>query len=124
MTPSETEAVLKQATDCADGECSLDDVEDLIGVLKGQQKELYERVQKVKSMISSLEELNAKSDRPVDQVRETVRALYRVFQLGDKASGNDYPKLTKPMGWSGDVGDGPKTAYDSLPPKKWTPPKP
>lgn len=25
------------------------------------------------------------------------------------------------MGWSGDVGKGAKTAFDVLPPKKWTP---
>jgi hypothetical protein len=121
MTASESEAVMKHASDCAEGECSLDDVDDLIDVLKAQQKELYERVQKVKMMIVDLETLNKKDDRKVDQVRETVRALFRVFQLGDKASGNDYPKLSKPTGWSGDVGDGPKTAYDSLPPKKWKP---
>ena len=54
-----------------------------------------------------------------DEVRETVRALYRVFQLGDKASGNDYPALSKPMGWSGEIGNGPKTAYDCLPPKPY-----
>lgn len=120
MTPTENEAILKQATDCSEGECSLDEVEDLIMVLQAQQKELYERVQKVKGMVENLESLNSKGEtRKVDEVRETIRALYRVFQLGDKASGNDYPSLSRATGWSGDVGDGPKTAYDSLPPKKW-----
>ena len=121
MSPDETEAVMKHATDCADGECSLDEVQDLIDILKVQQKELSNRVENVKSMIATLETSNAKSDRKTDEVRETIRALYRVFQLGDKASGNDYPSLSKATGWSGDVGKGPQTAYDSLPPKKWKP---
>ena len=41
--------------------------------------------------------------------------------LQDKASGNDYPKLSKPTGWTGDVGKGSQTAWDALPPKKWKP---
>jgi len=57
----------------------------------------------------------------VNEMRETARALFRVFQLGDKASGNDYPSLSRPMGWSGEVGNGPTTAYDALPPKKYKP---
>lgn len=119
MTPEETERILSQATDCAEGECSVDEVGDLISVLKEQQKDLYERVEQVRNMIKSLEIVNQKDKRKVDEVRETVRAIYRVFQLGDKASGNDYPKLQRPTGWSGDVGKGPKTAYDALPPKKY-----
>ena len=35
----------------------------------------------------------------------------------DKASGNNYPSLTAPMGYSGDTRGGGKTAYDVLPPK-------
>jgi hypothetical protein len=73
-------------------------------------------------MIAALETVNTQNDRPVDQVRETVRAIYRIFQLGDKASGNDYPSLSKPSGYSGEVGKGgTQTAYDVLNPKKWTP---
>lgn len=37
----------------------------------------------------------------------------------DKASGNDYPSLSKPTGWSGEVGDGPTDAYKALNPKPW-----
>ena len=93
----------------------------MIGSLHVQQKELFDRLEKVKAVIASLEHVNEKDDRNVDQVRETVRAIYRVFQLGDKASGNDYPALSRPTGYSGDVGKGAKTAYDVLPPKKWKP---
>lgn len=122
MTQEETDKLLNQATDCAEGECSLDEVQDLIDVLKVQQKELYTRVEEIRGMIKSLEIVNNKNDaRSVDEVRETVRAIYRIFQLGDKASGNDYPKLSRPTGWTGDVGKGPTTAYDALPPKKYKP---
>jgi hypothetical protein len=123
MTASETETLMKTANDCAEGECSLDDVSELISVLQHQQKELDTRVKEVKQMIVQLEGMNQSDDRKVDEVRETVRALFRVFQLGSKSSGNDYPSLSKPMGWSGEVGDGPQSAYDALPPKKWTAPK-
>ena len=93
----------------------------MITLLKGQQKELYDRIEQIRQMRKTLEEVNRKGGRNVDEVRETVRALYRVFQLGDKASGNDYPSLSKPTGWVGEVGDGPKTAYDALPPKPYKP---
>merc|ERR1712232_606407 len=65
------------------------------------------------------EEEVAEMEAKTDEIRETVRALYRVFQLGDEASGNDYPALSRPTGWSGEVGNGPTTAYDCLPPKKY-----
>ena len=119
MEPEEVEKLLNQASDCAEGECSLDEVGDLIDILKEQQRELYQRVEKVREMISTLESVNEADERKVDEVRETVKAIFRVFQMGAKASGNDYPSLTRPSGWSGEVGDGPKTAYDALPPKKW-----
>jgi flagellar biosynthesis/type III secretory pathway chaperone len=123
MTQTETETLLKTADDCAEGECSLDDVDELISVLQQQQKELSERVHEVQSMMTQLEKVNTHNDRKVDEVRETVRAIFRLFQMGNKSSGNDYPSLSKPTGWSGEVGDGPKSAYDALPPKKWTAPK-
>lgn len=119
MPQEEVDTLLTKAGDCAEGECSVDEVADLLDILKGQQKELYSRVQTVKEMINQLEHVNAKDDRKVDEVRETVRAIFRVFQLGDKASGNDYPSLSRPTGWSGEIGDGPKTAYDALPPKPY-----
>lgn len=121
MTKDETEKLLTHATDCAEGECSLDEVQDLIDVLKAQQKELSQRVKEIRDMVQSLEVVNSKDGRQVDEVRDTVRAIYRIFQLGDKASGNDYPKLQRPTGYTGDVGKGPTTAYDALPPKKWKP---
>jgi hypothetical protein len=110
MTPEETETILKKADSCAEGECSIDDVTELISILKEQQKEIYDRLIDIKASIKSLESVNESDERKVDEVRETVRSLFRIFQLGAKASGNDYPALMKPSGWSGEVGDGPKTA--------------
>lgn len=121
MTQDEIDALLSTADDCAEGECSLDEVTELISILKGQQKDVYDRLTKIKTLILDLEAVNASDDRKVDEVRETVRAIFRVFQMGSKASGNNYPYLSKPTGWSGEVGDGPKTAYDALPPKPYKP---
>lgn len=84
MTPDETESLLKRAEDCADSECAIDDVAELVDLLHTQQKELYERVQKIKETVDALEKINKAEDRPVDEIRETVRAIFRVFQLGDK----------------------------------------
>jgi hypothetical protein len=119
MTPDENEIVMSKATGCVEGNCSLDEVDDLVEVLKAQQKELFDRVEQIKKMVKSLETVNTQDDREVDEIRETVRAIFRVFQLGDKASGNDYPALSRPTGWSGEVGRGPTTAYDALPPKPY-----
>ena len=119
MSNGETDVVLETATNCVEGECSLDEIEGLVSLLKDQQKEAALRLEDIQDMIKSLESVNGADDRSVDEIRETVRAIFRVFQLGDKASGNDYPSLSKPMGWSGEVGKGPMTAYDALPPKPY-----
>ena len=119
MTQEETSELLTRAGSCAEGECSLDDVEDLIGLLQSQQRDLSTRLDEIRGMIESLEHVNTQEDRQVDEVRETVRALYRVFQLGSKASNNDYPSLSKPTGYSGEVGSGPSDAYRVLKPKPW-----
>lgn len=86
MTPEETENLMKRAEDCADSECAIDDVAELVDLLHTQQKELYERVQKIKETVEALEKVNKAEDRPVDEIRETVRAIFRVFQLGDKGT--------------------------------------
>lgn len=78
MPAGEVDSLLTQAADCAEGECSVDEVSDLLLVLKGQQKDLYSRVQQAKDTISTLETVNEKSDREVDEVRETVRHLPRL----------------------------------------------
>jgi len=123
MTKEEIDTIMNQATECADGECSLDEVTELIEVLKGQSKELSTRIEEIRGMVHKLEDYNSKTNRQTDEIRETVKAIYRIFQLGDKASGNNYPSLSKPSGWSGEVGKGPTTAYDALKPKPYKAPQ-
>ena len=155
----ELDTLMASGKQCEQSECSVDDVDMLIGELLDQQKELYNRVKQLKTEIKLLEELN-EGERDVDEIQETVRAIARIFQLGvsqvschrlalliscnsfvfhavpltlivifrsnsslilfaqAKASGNDYPALSRPTGYSGEVGDGPKTAFDVLDPKK------
>lgn len=117
MTVGEIEGVMAEAEACAEGECALDEVESLISNLQDQQSLLSKRIAEIDTLVTDLEHINGKDDRPVDEVRETVRAIFRVFALGDKASGNNYPSLSKPMGYSGETAGGGKTAYDVLPPK-------
>lgn len=121
LAQEDVEALFAKGEECMDAECDVDSVSNLLEHLKYQEKELNDRVAEIKKIVTSLENVNQKDEREVDEIRETVRAIYRVFQLGDKASGNDYPALSRPTGYSGEVGKGPTTAYDALPPKKWNP---
>ena len=113
------DTIISKGHHCEKGECSIDDVSDLIDQLQEQQHLLYERINEMNVMVTSLENLNEDDSRNVDEVRETVRAIFRLFAMSDKASGNDYPALTKPTGFSGEVGDGPTDAYKALNPKPW-----
>jgi hypothetical protein len=111
MSDEETEKILQSAADCAEGECSLDDVSELIGELKEQQAVLSKRLEKIMNIISHLQHVNEKEERKTDEVRAFVRDMLRVFS-------SDKPVFF-PSGFAGEVGDGPTTAYDALPPKKW-----
>jgi ABC-type transporter Mla subunit MlaD len=121
MSTKETDQLLEQANKVVQSpDCTQEDVNQLIDMLHTQQNELNTRLQTLSGTLQRLEKIsNSEKDRNVDQIRETIRAIYRVFQLGDKASNNDYPALSKPTGWSGEINDGPTTAYDALPPKKF-----
>jgi len=102
LNEEETASILQQANDCAEGECSIDEVSELVFELKEQEKEMKERLDKVKKMIADLEHINAKEERKTDEVRNFVRDMLRVFEHGGKSF---------PIGFSGDIGDGPTTAY-------------
>ncbi|CAB9517348.1 expressed unknown protein [Seminavis robusta] len=111
LSDSETDAILKVASECAEGECSIDEVAGLVGDLKEQQQILERRMSKIMTMIAHLEHVNEKEDRQTDEVRQFVKDMLRVFA---------HEKATIPAtGFSGEIGDGPTTAYDALPPKKW-----
>lgn len=51
MTQEETAKLLDRAESCAEGECSLDDVDDLIGILRTQQEQLSQRLDEIRGMI-------------------------------------------------------------------------
>mmetsp|Transcript_26950 Transcript_26950/g.30831 ORF Transcript_26950/g.30831 Transcript_26950/m.30831 type:complete len:147 (+) Transcript_26950:226-666(+) len=119
LTAQELEAVIMKGRECEKGECSIGDVDMLLAELMEQQHLLSDRVKELDNMIKSLEVLNTADGREVDEVRETVRAIFRIFQMGAQGSGNDYPTLSKPTGYSGEVGSGPTDAYKALNPKPW-----
>eukprot|EP00429_Kryptoperidinium_foliaceum_P096916 CAMPEP_0176240450 /NCGR_PEP_ID=MMETSP0121_2-20121125/29383_1 /TAXON_ID=160619 /ORGANISM="Kryptoperidinium foliaceum, Strain CCMP 1326" /LENGTH=116 /DNA_ID=CAMNT_0017579949 /DNA_START=217 /DNA_END=567 /DNA_ORIENTATION=+ len=114
MSEAETREVLKHASDCVEGECSLDDVSELLYVLKDTEKELEDRLEKIMNMVSHLQHINQKEERKTDEVRAFVSDLLRVFSNGQA--------ISFPSGFSGDIPKGgTMTAYDALPPKKWSP---
>lgn len=119
LTPQEIEAVIKRGKSCEDGECSVDDVDGLIAELQEQQHNLNERINKMNNIIETMEVLNASDERETDEVRDTVKAIFRLFSMGAVASGNDYKSTGIATGYSGEVGDGPSDAYKSLNPKPW-----
>ena len=119
LTMEEIDAILQKGNNCEEGECTVAEVDDLIQELQDQQHQLYERIKNVDKMVKSLEVMNMAEDREVDEVRETVRAVFRLFAMSDKASGNDLHPLSKPTGYSGEVGSGPTDAYKALNPKPW-----
>ena len=113
MSDGETEAILRTIQDCSEhSQCDVDDVSSLLYELKQQEKELQARLETLDKVILQLKELNnGQEDR--DAVRAFVRDMLRVFNQGGPA----FPA----SGFTGEIGDGPMTAYDALPPKKWKP---
>jgi hypothetical protein len=79
LSDAETESIMKVAGECAEGECSIDEVAALVGDLKEQQELLQMRLTKVTTMISDLETLNAKDERKDSEVRQFVKDMLRVF---------------------------------------------
>lgn len=115
LSEEDTNSIIEKAQTCAEGECSIDDVSGLIAELKDQQHEMSTRLEEIMNMVAHLQTANEGSKRKKDDIRAYVKDLLRVF---DNSSGG-----FSATGFTGDVGDGPKTAYDALPPKKWSPPK-
>lgn len=79
MTDEETETILKSASDCVEGECSIDEVSELLSVLKDTEKELEARMEKIMNMIAHLQHINKKEERKTDEVRAFVQDMLRVF---------------------------------------------
>lgn len=110
MSEEEVTAVLDKAHTCVESECAIDDVTDLIAELKDQQTVLKERLANIMNVVSHLQAANTSNNRKTDDVRALVKDMLRTFTIVDDKFA---------MGFSGDIGDGPKTAYDALPPKPW-----
>ena len=119
MSLQDIESIMASAQDCSEGECSVDQVGDLIQVLQTQQKELNERIQKIDTMVKRLENMNGK-EKDRDEVRETIRAIMHVFSKSDGHKASMSARI-KPTGYSGDVGKGPTDAYKALNPKPYKP---
>jgi hypothetical protein len=82
MTAAELDAIISEAESCANGECALDEVDSLIKNLLEQQEMLSKRIEEINTLVKDLEHINGKDKRPTDEVRETVRAIFRIFALG------------------------------------------
>lgn len=65
------------------------------------------RLNKIMKMVADLENINEQDERKVDEVRQYVQDLLRVFGPNSRGFAT---------GFSGDIGDGPTTAYDALDP--------
>ena len=79
LTEEEVETIFNSANNCAETECSVEDVSSLIAELKDQKTQMEERLKMVEKMVYKLEHLNDAEDREVDAVRQTVRDFLRVF---------------------------------------------
>jgi len=110
MTEDEITGILDKAHGCVESECAVADVDDLIMELKDQQKVLNERLETIMNVVAHLQAANVEESRKTDDVRAIVKDMLRVFTTQDGKFA---------MGFTGDIGDGPTTAYDALPPKPW-----
>jgi ABC-type transporter Mla subunit MlaD len=122
ISESETDEILQTAMDCAEGECSIDDVSGLIDELMQRRQEMEKRLEKIMNMVATLQQLNEQPNRDTDQVRAFVKDLLRVFDVNDPTVAMKKVQVP-PIGYSGDVGSGATTAYDALSPKPWKPTK-
>ena len=86
MSAAEIKSIMNEAETCAKGECALDEVEDLITSLQAQQSLLSKRIAEMNGLVEELEHVNGRDGRPADEVRETVRAIFRIFALGVRDS--------------------------------------
>lgn len=86
MSSTDIDRILADATACVEGECALDDVSALLSNLLAQQSLLSSRINEIDKLVSSLESSNgvgsSGAERPVDEMRETVRAIFRIFSVG------------------------------------------
>jgi hypothetical protein len=114
MTEEEITAILDKAHTCTALECTTEDVDSLIAELKDQQKVLNARLENIMNVVGHLQHANEQKERKKEDVRAIVKDMLRVFTTADGKFA---------MGFTGEIGEGPTTAYDALPPKPWKAPQ-
>lgn len=97
ISNEDTEQVLQTAGDCIEGECSLDEVSELLGLLHDAEKDLEGRLDKIMNMVSHLQHLNDKEERKTDEVRGFVKDLLRVFNTEVSATSRPDPTNFQPL---------------------------
>lgn len=80
-------AILKSAQECADTECSVEDMNQLLADLKSQERILSHRLGTVMNAVAKLQNVNEKKGRSNDEVRSFVQDLTWVFR--HDVSGNN-----------------------------------
>lgn len=86
MTNEETESVLKTAGDCMEGECSIDEIDELVAMLKDTEQQLEARLEDIMNMVAHLQHINEKEERKTDEVRSIVKDMLRVFNTDVSAT--------------------------------------
>jgi seryl-tRNA synthetase len=119
LAEEELEKIKTTAADCIKY-AHRDEISNLIKELKDQQKQMEARLDNIKTMVDDLQYVNQKEERKTDEVRSFVQDMLRVFTERDMPAGSGKGSHY-PIGYSGDIGKGATTAYDALPPKKWSP---
>jgi predicted nuclease with TOPRIM domain len=79
MSDAETAAILEKAEGCMGEECSIDEVDELLVMLKKTQSDLEERLEKIMNLVGDLQHLNQKGERETDEVRAFVKDMLSVF---------------------------------------------
>jgi hypothetical protein len=79
ISDADTAAILEKAEGCMGEECSIDEVNDLLGLLKKTESDLEVRLKTIVKLVKDLEHLNQKGERETDDVRAFVKDMMRVF---------------------------------------------
>mmetsp|Transcript_7580 Transcript_7580/g.9342 ORF Transcript_7580/g.9342 Transcript_7580/m.9342 type:complete len:144 (+) Transcript_7580:56-487(+) len=78
--------LMNTAEYCAEGECSLDDVEALLNQLQDQADIFSERIVKIGGMLAELGVDNESEDRDVPALRKKISVIGEAFKTAGKPS--------------------------------------
>eukprot|EP00588_Corethron_pennatum_P027514 CAMPEP_0194317406 /NCGR_PEP_ID=MMETSP0171-20130528/14145_1 /TAXON_ID=218684 /ORGANISM="Corethron pennatum, Strain L29A3" /LENGTH=163 /DNA_ID=CAMNT_0039073977 /DNA_START=51 /DNA_END=542 /DNA_ORIENTATION=+ len=119
MADEEADALISSAMECAESECSVEDIDNFVGDLKSQAKILNERLAKINAIVTSLEGGNVADERDIPYLKSLLGDLATAV-FDTKGSHDPNGPKTPPMGYSGDKFKG--DAYSTLNPKPWKAP--